>query len=293
MSHEGSLDRPEHSEQGAFIAQLAGEAGRNQGKMSNNQHNNGLALLQHAEQEQLGQITENQVLAMPTCMQSYLKYAQVVGKEPVRTVHLAQKGYMRQKPEQKWIPFVAEQYFSTTPQAFLWHGTMRPFPFFWMTGTDRFSGGHGTMRIKLLSVIPLPLSKGPKMDQGELQRYLGEIIWFPTAWFSDAIEWHAIDEHSVQATLREPGVTGSVAMHVNEQGQLTLVTAERYMGKEGILTPWSIQLDGYREAGGMRIPTAFEVTWHPASGDFTWFRGQLTEIEYNQSGKVIRFEEAG
>ena len=42
----------------------------------------------------------------------------------------------------------------------------------------------------------------------------------------------------------------------------------------------------------MLIPTVFEVTWHPATGDFTWFRGQIIEIEYNQSGKVTRFEEA-
>ena len=261
--------------------------------MSQSRHNNGLTLLQHNQEKQLGPITEDKVLAMPVCLQSYLKYVQVVGKEPIQTVRLAQKGYMRQKPGQKWIPLTAEQYFTTMPHAFLWHGTMRPLPFFWMTGTDRFSGGHGTMRIKLLSVIPLPLASGPKMDQGELQRYLGEIIWFPTAWFSDAIEWHAIDEHSVQATLHEPDATGSVVLHMNEQGQLTLVTAQRYMGNEGILTPWSIQLDAYREAGGMRIPTAFEVTWHLASGDFTWFRGQLTEIEYNQSGKVISLEGAG
>lgn len=261
--------------------------------MSHSIHNNGIALLQHAEQGQLGPITEDQVLAMPIQMQSYLKYIQVIGKEPIQTVRLAQKGWMRQKPAQKWIPLVAEQSFTTTPHTFLWKGTMRPFPFLWMTGTDRFSAGCGTMRIKLLSVIPLPLAKGPKMDQGELQRYLGEIIWFPTAWFSKSIEWQPIDEHSVQATLHEPGVSGSVVLHLNEQGQLTLVTAQRYMGNQGILTPWSIQLDAYREAGGMRIPTAFEVTWHPASGDFTWFRGQLTEIEYNQSGKVIRFEGAG
>jgi hypothetical protein len=36
----------------------------------------------------------------------------------------------------------------------------------------------------------------------------------------------------------------------------------------------------------MRIPTRIEITWHLASGDFTWFRCKITEIEYNQSGKV-------
>src|SRR5437764_10620692 len=134
--------------------------------MTHIQHNDGLALLQHAEQEQSGFIIEDQILTLPAPIQRYLAYAQVVGKEPVRTVSLSQKGYMRQQPGQKWIPLVAEQYFTMTPQAFLWHGTMRLFPFFWMTGTDRFSGGHGTMRIKLLSVIPIPLASGPKIDQG-------------------------------------------------------------------------------------------------------------------------------
>jgi len=259
--------------------------------MSQIQQNDGLALLQRAEQEQLDLIREGQIRALPAPIQRYLAYVQVVGKEPVRTVRLKQKGDMRQQPGQKWIPLIAEQYFTMTPHAFLWHGTMRLFPFFWMTGIDRFSGGHGTMRIKLLSVIPMPLASGPKMDQGELQRYLGEIIWFPTAWLSNDIAWQAIDDHSAQATLHEPGTTGSVVLHVNEHCQLTLITAQRYMGKEGLLTPWSIQLGTFREADGMHIPTTFEVTWHPASGDFTWFRGQITEIEYNQSGKVTRFED--
>ena len=38
----------------------------------------------------------------------------------------------------------------------------------------------------------------------------------------------------------------------------------------------------------MRIPTKSEVTWHPASVEFTWFRFKITEIEYDQSGKVTR-----
>ena len=238
-----------------------------------------------------GFITEDKILALPEPVQRYLTYAQVVGKEPIQMIRLKQQGYMRQKPGQKWIPLKAEQCFTTNPPSFLWHGTMRPFPFFWMTGIDRFKDGHGTLRIKLLSFIPLPLASGPKMDQGELQRYLGEFIWFPTAWFSDDITWQAIDEHSVQATLHTSKTSGSVVLHMNDQGQLTLVTAQRYMDNQGLLTPWSIQLDAYREVNGMRIPTAFEVTWHPASGDFTWFRGQITEIEYNQSGKITSFKE--
>jgi hypothetical protein len=198
---------------------------------------------------------------------------------------------MKQQPGQKWMPLVAEQYFTTTPPAFLWHCTMRPFPLAWISATDRFSEGHGNMRIKLLSLIPLGDARGSEMDQGELQRYLAEMIWFPTAWLSNAIEWQAIDAHSVKATIRVQNVTASVILHENEQGQLTHVTADRYKEEHGhyLLAPWSAQAQNYQEVDGIRIPTRIEVTWHLASGDFTWFRIEITEIEYNQSGKIMRF----
>jgi hypothetical protein len=105
---------------------------------------------------------------------------------------------------------------------------MRPFPLAWISATDRFTAGQGNMRIKLLSAITVGNAHGQEMNQGELQRYLAEMIWFPTAWLSDAIAWQAVDAHSAKATFRELGVMGSVVLHVNEQGQLTHVTADRY-----------------------------------------------------------------
>ena len=257
-------------------------------------HLEAFELLQQGEQAQPDLITQAQVLGLPEVTQRYLSYAQVVGKEAIRSVRLKQQGFMRMQPGQKLLPIVAEQYYTTTPPAFLWHGTIQPFPLASISATDRFADGHGNMSVKLLSFIPLANAHGPEMDQGELQRYLGEMVWFPTAWLSDAIEWQAIDAHSVQATMREPGVTASAVLHVNEQGQLTHVTADRYMEEHGHyrLAPWSVQVQKYQEVNGMRIPTRVEVTWHLASGEFNWFRCQITEIEYNQSGTVTRLRGA-
>jgi Family of unknown function (DUF6920) len=57
------------------------------------------------------------------------------------------------------------------------------------------------------------------------------------------------------------------------------------------LTSWSGQSNEYCEVDGMRITTKIEVSWHLASGEFSYFRCKITEIEYNQSGKVTRFED--
>jgi hypothetical protein len=40
-------------------------------------------------------------------------------------------------------------------------------------------------------------------------------------------------------------------------------------------------VEDYREAGGMRIPMKVDVLWHLDTGDFSYFRAEITEIEYN------------
>ena len=248
-------------------------------------------LLARSEQLPPEVITPDQVQGVPEAAERYLRNAGVVGKEPIRTVRLKQRGFMRMQPRQKWLPMVAEQYFTTTPPAFLWHTTIRPFPLVSISATDGFSNGHGQMRIRLWSAITTGNARGPEMDQGELQRYLLEMAWFPTAWLTSAIEWQAIDANSVKATIHHQGVTASGVLHVNEQGHLTRLTADRYREEHSHyrLDPWSAQSGEYEEVEGMRIPTSSEVTWHLPSGDFTWFRFKISEIEYNQSGRITRW----
>ena len=80
-------------------------------------------------------------------------------------------------------------------------------------------------------------------------------------------------------------------LSVNEQGQPTILRADRYMEDHGRyrLTPWSAQCSEFRQADGLYIPTHFDVTWHLPAGDFTWLRADISEIEYDRSGKVTTF----
>jgi hypothetical protein len=246
------------------------------------------ALLLSSELGQFGIITEAQAPGLPEAVQRNRRYTQIAGKEPIHTVRLKQRGMYRTQPGQKWMPFTAGQRFTTHPPAFLWRMTSRPLPFVSIAVTDGFSGGQGNLQVKLWSRITLVNARGPEIDQGELQRYLAEMAWFPTVYLSNAIEWQAIDTHLAQATLREAGVIASMVLHVNEQGQLTHLTTERYREERGRyrLEPWSGQFSAYQEAGGIRIPTRFDITWHLREGDFTWMQGELTEIEYDQLEKV-------
>jgi len=246
---------------------------------------------QPAEEVKAALVTEIQLEGLPPDMQRYLNYAQVVDKEVITSVRLKQEGTYRTQAGQKWFPMVAEQYITTTPPGFTWHMTSHPLPLISLSVTDQFHKGRGNLRVKLWSFITLGNASGPEMDQGELQRYLGEMAWYPTAWLSNAVELCAVDTKMVQARLRQKDVSATAMLHFNEQGQIARVTMERYMEAHGRyeLNPWSGEFYGYKQVDGMWIPTRFEITWHLASGDFTWLRSELTEIEFNQSGKVTKF----
>ena len=100
---------------------------------------------------------------------------------------------------------------------------------------------------------------------------------------SGCIQWESIDAHSARATLRHAGLTVSAVLHFNEDGLLDQVTAERYWVEDGkfALRHWSGRVEDYREAGGMRIPMKVEVLWHLDTGDSSYFRAGITEIEYH------------
>jgi len=226
-------------------------------------------------------VTEEDIKGLPEPVQRYLTHSQVIGKEKIRTVRLKQKGFIRTKPVKKWMPFDAEQYYTTDLPAFIWHASVKPF--YLIRARDKFYEGKGNMLIKLLSLIEIADASGYEMDQGTLVRYLNEIMWFPTAYLNNNIQWEPIDSNSARATISYKGVTASAVLYFDEKGDLTNFIAERYMDVEGkfFKETWSTPISEYKEIKRIRIPIKGEGVWNLSSGDFSYIRLEITDIEYN------------
>ena len=228
-------------------------------------------------------VTEEDIKGLPKPVQRYLNYTQIIGKEKIRTVRLRQKGFIRTKADQDWMPFEAEEYYTTDPPAFIWYASIKSGPFPLIKARDKFYEGKGNMLVKLLASIKIADARGYEMDQGTTVRYFNEIFWFPTAFLSDYIRWEAIDSNSAKATMSYKGVKASAVFHFNEEGELTNFNAERYREFDGQYTmdEWSTPLKEYKEINGRRIPVKGEAVWHLKSGDFCYIKVELTGIEYN------------
>lgn len=230
-----------------------------------------------------GVVTEADIAGLPEPVQRWLRYSKVVGKERVQTVRLKQEGSIRTGEGQPWMPFTAEQYYTTDAPGFVWHANARLMSILPAKARDMYSAGKGHMLIRPLGLVTVVDATGKEMDQGSMLRYLSEMIWFPSAALSDYIKWQPIDSNSAKATMSYQGMTASGVFYFDEKGDLTNFVAERYRDASGRfeLAMWSTPVSAYGEFNDVRIPSEAEAKWLLASGEFPYIKVRIIDVEYN------------
>jgi hypothetical protein len=230
-------------------------------------------------------LTREMITHLPAPVQLWLIRSGSLGKPVVHTVYLEQKGQMRTTPDGKWMDVEAKEYFTVQQPGFLWIADVKAAPFIHLAGRDKYENGRGHMLIKALSLFTVANAQGKETDQGTLLRYLGETVWFPSAAISEYIRWETMDARSAKATMTYGGIKASGIFRFTAQGDLESFEAQRYYNRpEGnTLETWLITIDqnGFKEFEGIRIPAKSAVTWKLKSGDFTWFKLDITHVAYN------------
>jgi len=193
---------------------------------------------------------------------------------------------MRTKPGGKWMPFTATQYFIVNEPQFIWQANVQMMPLITMAGRDKFVNGNGEMVIKLLSLVNVANAGGDdKINSATMIRYLAETTWFPSTALNDYIQWEVLDSTSAKATMNYKGISVSGIFKFTVNGDLLSFEAERYMdnGKDVSLENWLVEITGYKDFQGIRIPYKNKVIWKLKEGDFNWANIELTDLEFNKT----------
>jgi len=228
-------------------------------------------------------------MSLPAPVYKWIKTTGVIGSPPIKSAFCKQKAFMKMKPGQKkWYSAEALQYSTTSPPAFLWTVKMDMLPIIKITGRDKYIDGKGEMLIRMNSLINIVKERGEKLDEGTVQRYLGELVWLPSLAISPHISWEAIDDFSAKATLNYKGTSGSGVFYFNENGDFVKFVAMRYMGNkpDSIKYPWVLTVDEYSVFEGIKVPSKMEATWKLDEGDWTWLKLEVIDIEYNNNTLV-------
>ncbi|WP_047245642.1 DUF6920 family protein [Maribacter thermophilus] len=243
-----------------------------------------IALFKNAQLKNQEIVTEKALVYLPPIVQKWLMNNGMVGRELIYNVHLTQSLELKLKPEQSsFNKGTAEQYFTVQPPAFNWNVNTEMNSILSVVGRDKFEDGKGEMIIKLLSLITVANAKNDeKVNQATLQRYLAEIVWFPSASLSQYIKWETIDDYTARATMEYKGTKGSGEFYFDKDGNFEKFVAMRYQdSNDAEPTEWTVTATKTEKINGVTIPVECEAKWGLEKGEWTWLKLKIKDIRYN------------
>lgn len=228
--------------------------------------------------------TPDDLDGVPEPVSRYLDAVIEDGRPYVDAVRLDQRGEFRLGGATgAWKPLEATQRFSVDPPGFVWDADIRFAPFVSTRVVDRYTDGEGSLRATLLSAVPVASADpGPAMNDAELQRYLAESVWFPTALLpTQGVDWEPIDDRSARATIEDRGNTASLVFHFSDADEVERVSTDRrYRQEDDSFAPWTGSFHDYRRRDGVHIPMDAEVAWSLPDGDQSYWRASVERIQY-------------
>lgn len=221
-----------------------------------------------------------QLSDLPEPVSRYFRHVLKDGQPYISYVRLTHDGQFKTGFDKDWINIEGEQYFTSEKPGFIWKGTTALF-----TARDMYLGDRGRLVVTLFSLYNVVDGKGENYNEGELQRWLGESVWFPTNLLpSERIQWLPVNADSARLSFHYRTVAFSCLVTFNETGEITQMEMQRFMGDENRQN-WLIKLADYKELNGVNVPTKAEAIWKLETGEFSYARFKVTKIEYDKPQK--------
>lgn len=217
---------------------------------------------------------------LPTPVWRYFLYAFKERQPYISYVRLKHSGTFKTSLNGKWQDITGEEYFTVDKPGFIWKGRIG-----FLTAIDSYVAGQGSLKVYLFSVLRIANGTGPKFTQGELLRWLGESVWFPTALLpGDGVRWESIDDYHARLEFTCDNVNVHYIVTFNENAEITTLETMRYIDGRS-LHIWIGKLSNYEMQNGMMIPTTIEAVWKIEGREFPYAVFNVSQIEYDKPAK--------
>lgn len=193
-------------------------------------------------------------------------------------------GKTKRDKNSEWENINSQNYYSATTSDFLKIiETQNSFPL-WTVTVNKYFNTKASTNSKLLSSITTNDFAGNKLTRSYLVLYLLESVLCPTVLLPNMnVHWKPISSTQALATIWDDNLKGSAIFNFNKKGEITKVeSGDRYM--PGTIDynreTFTIHFANYKTFDNFTIPTYFEYQWNLASGDFTFGKFHISEINY-------------
>jgi len=217
----------------------------------------------------------SQLEGLPPPVQRYFRHVLKQGQPYINFVRLRHGGKFKTGVGKKWVNILGEEYFTTNTPGFLWQGKTNT-----LTAKDYYIKGKGGLDVGIFDIYSVISGRGSKYNQGELLRWLGESVWFPTSLLpNEYLTWEPIDNSTAKLVFRYRGLQVYYKVSFNEMNEIAQLETRRNMGDSGLKT-WIAKLSGYLNKNDVVIPHAIIAAWQLKQGTLYYADFKLTSIDY-------------
>lgn len=245
-------------------------------------------------------VTEADLEALPQSLAAYVRASGAVGSPRVVSFHADFHGRIRSGPDAAWMSFTGQQvntYGASPKRIFVMDASRSGLP---VTVLHEYVGTTATMRVRLLSLLPIVNAAGPEMDRSETVTVFNDLVVLAPGAIIDApVTWTSIDPLHLHGEFTHGGQRVSAILTFNAQHDLVDFASDDRMrastdGKAFTPTRWSTPLSGHHDTFGHRTLTSAEGVWggpQPAAL-FTYLEFHLDNISFNCSGAIRKRAES-
>lgn len=213
---------------------------------------------------------------LPEPVQRYFRHVLKENQPYISTACLKHEGRFKTGLDKAWIPIKGEQYFATEKPAYIWKGKT-----FLFTARDMYIAGKGQLTVSLFSLVNIVNAHGDNYNEGELQRWLAESVWFPTNLLpSEKLKWLPVDKNNAKLTFNHLGLSLDLLVSFNKTGEITQMVTKRYMN-EGKKETWIVKMKDYKLLNNIRVPIRAEAIWRLDGKDYPYASFHVKQIEYD------------
>ncbi|MEW6323310.1 MAG: DUF6544 family protein [Acidobacteriota bacterium] len=231
-------------------------------------------------------ITDADLAHLPPPVQRYVRLTGAVGQPRVHHVWVSWRGRIRGAADEPWMDFTAEQHnFLDEPaRFFVMDATRGGLP---VDVLHAYHHGAASMRVRLLSLVPLVSADGPDMTRAETVTLLNDLaLLAPAGLINQAIQWEPLDDRSARARYTVGAHTVSAVLWFNDAGELVNFTSDDRMaqsagGAAWTAMPWSTPVGEYRQFGPWRLVSRGAGTWRPPEGEYTYIEMEVADVRTN------------
>ena len=175
---------------------------------------------------------KSQLDHLPEPVQKYFTHLLKEGQPYISFARIKHVGLFKTGMDKSWKKIKGKQYATTEQPGSIWKGTTKMF-----IARDMYIQNKGRLIVSLFSLFNIVNANGEQYNQGELLRWLGESVLYPTNFLpTERLKWFPIDTRTAKLTYDFNELSLFFKITFNESGEITEMETKRYMDEKSLET---------------------------------------------------------